>query len=755
MKKRPLCVATVFFVVWIISIKIVDRDYTQKYNFLLEEEQSYIKAIVTTDGIEREYKKVYEIEIQEINGDKEYKGNKWLLHVKKSKNSKVCNLKYGDLIEFNGKIEIPSTARNYKGFDYQKYLKSKKIYGIILLTESVNIVSYDKYILLNKSLHDIRINIKERVYSLLPINARELCVGILIGERTDIDDETINAFKDSNLTHMLAVSGAHISYIILGISILFCKIGNRFCKYFTIIFLIFFMALTGFTPSVQRASIMAIFMLLANLVYKKSNVYMNLCFSSLIILICNPYAIFDIGFQLSYGGTIGIILLNPKISIWLYSKVNLERFGIEKNKYKNFERMNLVLIKTLKYIIDMFIVTISANLIIIPIMALQFNTISFTFWISNILAGPLLGIITILGFIMYFVSLVSTQLASVIAFPLEYSIKLLIIIAKFCSKLPFSSVIVKTPYVVELIIYYYNIFVIYNWRYVKVFLKRLYCKIIEYYKKKKDRKSMVERLISVILSIIITFSSAICVIKYNQRLKIYFVDVGQGDCTLICTPSNKTILIDGGGSENSSFDVGEQTLFPYLLDRRITRLDYVIISHMDSDHVGGLFFILENMKINNVVISKQGKICKNYKRFKEIIKQKNIEVIIVGKGDRVNVDKQVYFDILFPSNDLIKENVLNNNSIVAKLHYYNFSMLFTGDIEEIAEEKILEEVDNDLLNADILKIGHHGSKTSSTQEFLEAIKPKIALIGVGKANTFGHPNEGVLERLIDLRYKDL
>ena len=131
---------------------------------------------------------------------------------------------------------------------------------------------------------------------------------------------------------------------------------------------------------------------------------------------------------------------------------------------------------------------------------------------------------------------------------------------------------------------------------------------------------------------------------------------------------------------------------------------------------------------------------------------------MVEQGDRLKIEKDLYFDILWPSNSkLISENVLNNNSIVCKLHYKNFSCLFTGDIEEIAEKQILQEYKNNLqiLNSTILKVAHHGSKTSSIQEFVDAVKPKVALIGVGKNNKFGHPNNDVIERIENIRYKNI
>ena len=156
---------------------------------------------------------------------------------------------------------------------------------------------------------------------------------------------------------------------------------------------------------------------------------------------------------------------------------------------------------------------------------------------------------------------------------------------------------------------------------------------------------------------------------------------------------------------------------------------------------------MEKIQVRNVIICKQGKNSKNYEKFKQIVKEKDINIILVKQGDRVDIDKGVYFDILFPEDELLQENVLNNNSIVAKLYYKNFSALFTGDIEEIAEKNLVEKYGKtNKLRSTLLKVAHHGSKSSSIKDILDKIRPKISLIGVGKNNTFGHPNDGILNR---------
>ena len=247
----------------------------------------------------------------------------------------------------------------------------------------------------------------------------------------------------------------------------------------------------------------------------------------------------------------------------------------------------------------------------------------------------------------------------------------------------------------------------------------------------------------------------ISIIKVIPKdLRIHFLDVGQGDSTFIETPKNKTILIDGGGSMSKNFDVGKSTLLPYILDRGYTKIDYVIISHFDQDHVGGILTILEELTVEKVIIAKQNEESENYKKFLEIVNQNKIKVIEVEAGDKIKIEEDIYFDIIWPLQNQITQNVLNNNAIVAKLNYKKISMLFTGDIEEIAEKEILKKYENTkILNSTILKIAHHGSKTSTTDNFLSLVNPQIALIGVGENNLFNHPAVQTIQKLKDKNVK--
>ena len=641
-----------------------------------------------------------------------YKNKKFVIYINK-KNKEL--FKYGDLISIKGEYSAPEISRNYKGFDYSKYLKTLKIYGTIKVEEA-NLIKEKQ---LNPILINVN-NVKEKmidnINKNMPQRTRNLLLGILIGERDNIQEDIIESFKTSNLSHILAVSGAHTSYIILGITYMISKskTPKKIGYIITIIALLLFIIITGATYSVIRACIMAIIVIGAKLCYRKENFVTSICTSLLIILIQNPFAINDIGLKLSFMGTIGIIIFNKNIT-------NL-----------------FIKLKIKEKIAKILSITFSAQLMIIPITILNFNTISLTFFISNLLASPLLGIIIILGFISIFISFILEPISKILFLVLNIFLELLILISRLTGKIPGSSILVKTPNIIFAIIYYILIlFSNYFFLIKKNPTRRFHKKLIKIITIKNIEK--VVKTIVIVLLIILLFTSLIRII--NPKLKIYFMDVGQGDSTLIVTPKNKKILIDGGEGKNN-------ILLPYLLDRRINKIDYVMISHFDSDHCNGLIEVIEKINVKNIIVSRQSEESEEYKNILNIIKQKNIKVRIVKEKDKIFIEKDLYMEILNPAEKLEFQD-LNNNSIVAKLIYINFSMLFTGDIEKV-EENLADKYKNNLKST-VLKVSHHGSKTSSSEEFLKYVKPRIALIGVGKDNKFGHPNQTTIEKLENVR----
>lgn len=510
-------------------------------------------AIVVSEEKQTEYKKVYTIKT--IGS---LKNKKFILKI--NINSKI-SLKYGDLIKVDAEYEKPSIMRNYKGFDYSTYLKSKGIYGTIYANENdIKVLENNHINILEKTINNIKNCIIYNSKKLIEDSTTSgLLIGILIGDTSYIDEKTEDDFKNSSLAHMLAVSGQHIAYIIIAISFALkvSRLGKTTGKIISICILILFMLITGLTASVFRAGIMGILIILASLFYRKSDIYTNLGLSMLIILFSNPFTIYDVGLWLSYGGTLGIVL---------FQKIFNELIVINvKNK---------VFQKILEFIKEMLVITISAQIIIIPIMALNFNQISIIFWLSNILASPIIAICIISGFILIIISIIFFPLSKILVIPIKFLINLLILIAEKTANIPFSNILVTTPTIGFVVIYYI-------------------CLIIILYNKRTNKKQyrIEKTIINKIknnLKIIFIIATIICMVLYSikiidKKLYIHFIDVGQGDSTLIITPNSKIILIDGGGSD-STYDVGENTLLPYLLDRKIKKIDYAMISHFDSDH---------------------------------------------------------------------------------------------------------------------------------------------------------------------------
>ena len=681
-KNKKIIVILICLIISIGYVSILENKYSKISDMPIKE-----MVTIISDIQEKEYKKVCTAKIVRNN-------KKILINIKMSQD--IPSIKYGDSLYIEGEFKQPEEARNYKGYNYKQYLKTKKIIGTVELEKAKILKSSN-----GSFIHNIQKYIKDTINGTLTDEEGNLLLAILLGDKDKLSEDIQESFKTSNLSHMLAVSGAHVSYIILGLTYVLQNsiIGKKNGKIVCIIFLLAFMAITNFTPSVTRACIMAILTLFSSIIYRKSDVYTNISVAALITLIFNPYNLLDLGFQLSYGGTIGIIIFIKRIQ----------------EKKSNS--------KVINYIKQMALVSIYANIIIIPIMMYHFNTVSFTFIISNIMASPILGIIVITGFLFIITSITVKPLTSLIAIFIKPILSILIKISQICSKLPFSNILVVTPYMFNVISYYAII---------------LYC-----IKSKKNNKC---KIIICLLIVLILINFIIYI--FPQKLRIFFIDVGQGDSTLIITPDKKTVLIDGGGSD--SFDVGEKVLLPYLLDRRILKIDYVLISHFDTDHCGGILTIMEKVKVKNIIISEQAEHSENYERFKKLMIHKKIRLIEVKKGDKIKIGRYSEFKILFPTSRLLSENPLNNNSIVAQFNYNNFKMLFTGDIEKLAEQQILK-TEKAEIRADILKVAHHGSKTSSIPEFIKAVRPKIALIGVGKNNTFGHPNQQTIKNLENIK----
>ena len=733
--KQALIIIIIFS---IISNSIVIYKNVEYEKSFKDEENLEVTAIVLSQKEEKDYNYTYKIKL--LKGKNKNK----CLYLKIDKKQEV-NLEYGDKIFITGEFQEPQGMRNEGGFNYKEYLKSLNIYGSVK-AKNIKVIEQNKGNIFMNFTYKISDEIKENIEEFMGEKYSGLLLGLLLGDSSKIDENIEENFKITSLTHILAVSGAQVSYIIAAMySLLKRKIGIQKTRVVIIASLIFYMTLTGFSPSIVRAGIMGIILMISGLVFRKNDIINSIAISLFFMLVYNPFLLENVGLQLSYLGTIGIIGFNKTIILIL------KNIQIRNRKWKY--KINRKLILLISKIKEILAVTMSASLAVVPVMIYHFNLFGTYFLITNLLASIIIGPITLLGTLLVIISFISINIAEILSYILKFLIDILLFISSF-SKLPISKIYIPTPTITFIIIIYLSLIIslfiykVFHERNPNTTILRVRNLLaLVKYKFKQNRDDVIKKII--IISIIIS----LCMIFIPRDLQINFVDVGQGDSTFIITPKNKTILIDGGGSNTGSFDVGENTLLPYVLDKGYNKIDFMIISHFDSDHVGGLLTILEEIKVEKILIAKQEEQSENYKRFLNIVKEKNIPVIIGKEGDKINIEKDLYLDILFPESEQIEENMINNNSLVFNMHYNNFSMLFTGDIEEIAEKRIIEITNKSRLKADIIKVPHHGSKTSSTRELLEIVLPKIALIGVGKDNLFGHPSSETIDKLDELEIK--
>lgn len=610
----------------------------------------------------------------------------------------------GYKLKIIGEFDKPNTARNTGGFDYQKYLYSNNIYGTINCSY-VEIIDKD----VNNLVYSLQNKIRNNMLKIFNKETAGILIGMLIGETNDISKSTQENFKESGITHLLAVSGANVMMIISISNFLFSKlVGRKYDYVFSISFIIFFTLIASSSASVVRASIMAITNIILNLLLKKNNPIYNLSFSVLLITIFNPLAIENVGLILSIFGTLGIILLSKDLNIILGKFIQ-----------------NKLLKETAS-------VTLSAQILLLPIMAYYFNNLSLISLFSNLIIVPVAESLSIISLCSFAASLLSINLAKVLAFLPKVIVKYVLFASKACANLDFLNFSVMTPKIWMIVIIYFALFLEHkHWQLKQSFIDLDYeIKILEFIRNKSYK--------AILFLIMTMFLINIFPKNYVQLTAI---DVGQGDSFLITTSHGKQILIDGGGSENGSYDVGENVLLPYMLDKNIRVIDYIFVSHAHADHIEGIYTLIENLKVKNVFITAHNENNEYMAYLKSLCTKYKVPITNIKKGDVIIIDN-VKFELLYPAENIIDENE-NNLSMLLKVTAKDTTLLFTGDLEKEAEENLK----NINLKVDILKVSHHGSKTSTTQDFLDKVNPDISIISVAENNSFGHPNQDVVNRL--------
>jgi competence protein ComEC len=481
---------------------------------------------------------------------------------------------------------------------------------------------------------------------------------------------------------------------------------------------------------------MILIFLFAILLDKDRDFFNALALAALIILTIAPYSLFDISFQLSFVAVASILYITPA-------------FISFKPKTTGMETKSVLIFKKVSHVLLVFIVTsVAATLGTLPLVAFYFNRISTIGPIANMVAVPLLGMLALPIALATIVAMpLSTMLAAVLVKISSFLVAISISIIGFFASIPGAYFSISAPTLPEIAVYYALLIALVKG--VPVFRERSGEPV-----SRKKTLSPLWRCAIIAGCVIFFIADGFFLYWKDQcdgKLKVTFIDVGQGNAALIQCPRGKNILIDGGGFPKSSFDVGKYVVAPFLWHERIKNIDVVVLTHPHPDHLNGLIFVLKNFNVREVWSNGQGSTSSSYRGFVETLKEKHIpHRVVSAKTAAVNMNG-VSIRLLNPPVPLLGDvddfrnyDTANDLSMVMKITFDRVGFLFPADISSRTEACLLGE--NKAMAAQVLLVPHHGGFRSSSVPFLQSVQPRVAVISCGRDNIYNLPHPNVLER---------
>ncbi len=610
---------------------------------------------------------------------------------------------------------VPYESMNQGGFDYALYLKTKKIYfkGTVE-SGTVGIIG------------TFPLSIKEKVYQLnncysevltqhFPQEAASVFQAVSLGNKSLMTKELKNGLQISGLSHITSVSGMHVTSLVSFLYLLFKLLKRSQYKFIWLTggLILFFMLFTGATPSVVRASIMGLFVLLAYLFYREADPLTSLAAAAGVLVLYHPMIAFDAGFILSFVATLGILLFADGI---IHHLLRLFRLKGRKGW----------LAYILRGLVSVLAITVSSQMMMLPISAWIFGYVSLWGFMTSCLVTVLAPVILVVGLLVSFLGQIHPFLAVLPAGFGYLFVTLFLGIVYFFGENPAGIKAVASFSLFGLYVYSLFLFLVYS-----LLHKRFkHCAVPAF------------SLILLLVTHLVVTGLA------GPKAEVTFINVGQGDCALLQLPGDVNVLIDGGGTPayQGNFDVGKEIVLPYLYKRGIRKLDYIIASHPHEDHINGLFSVLDYMKVKTLVIPSRFEEKEQGAMLLDRAHKKEMKIQIADAGDKIELAPDCTFWVLMPDEncfEIMEEE--NDCSLVAQFSFLNNTVLFMGDAEEEAEA-YLTDIYLPPENTQIIKIAHHGSDNSSGEEFLQWANPEYAYIPCGR-NSFGHPGEETLKRL--------
>ena len=645
-------------------------------------EEASLSGEITGDPVKTDTSLKFRCEIASVNGEPLEKPVDITVLA-----ARDLSLAYGDVLEMRGTF-LTSEVMNPGGFDYRAYQEQRDLYGTFSTLYTGNVEKTDHRF--GNPLLRFAYGLKhrfERSLSYLPQEQAVLIRGIFFGDTSGLDRETADVLTKSGIRHCFAVSGLHVGYALLFLNALggLFRLGKRgnFLLVFAGLFL--YAAMTGFSPSVLRASVMCLMVLGAGLFGREKNSFNGLGAAALLLLIWNPGMLLQAGFQLSFIAMFSILFFMP----WL-----------ERCIPWNFPGKGALL------------VTVAAQMGMIPVLAYMFHVVSLVSFLVSTVCCLLVGFMVLLCFAALLLSLLHPLCGAVFLIPCGLLGQLILAGVSFFVELPFAYLYKGDFGLFWLLLIYALLALI-----VSLPWLRSRCGL------------------SVGLAALLFALFLLPVSRPPENLEITFLSVGEGDAIYIRTPSGEDLMIDAGDAKGGS--VVYYTIRPFLLSKGVDDLERVILSHNDDDHSGAVPYLAKNFPVEEYVLAAAAE--ETYGDLLAIAEEEKSEVTWVQRGDTINLGDGVFLTVLWPEETAQGED--NELSMVVKLTYGDFSALFTGDTEGSGLKGLMSSGED--LSADLLKIPHHGSKNSYDEDFYRAVDADAVIVSVGK-NSYGHPAEQII-----------
>ncbi|MDQ7844371.1 MAG: DNA internalization-related competence protein ComEC/Rec2 [Armatimonadota bacterium] len=620
----------------------------------------------------------------------------------------TSDLRYGDVVRARGRLLRPPPPGNPGEPSYRSLLIARGIRSMLVQRrgDPVEVVARGRSSPLLAGIYGLRERVAAAFSVGLPGLRGALLTSLLLGDDGALPEEVTEAFRRAGLLHILVVSGAQVG-LVMAVLVWIARLLRApplLASVASALGVVVFALMAGWAPSVARAALMGVTAAAALAGARVYDVFAALAFAALALLATSPLLLFDPGFQLSFVATWALVYVAPA--------VGLTARGLPRAAARLIE------------------MTVAAQVAVLPVLAYHFQQLPLAGFVANLAVVPIVAVLVPAGFAAAAVGAAVPSLAAIGAQPLAPLLDAVLFLARTFAGWPGAAVPVFPPTLAAIAGFYLGLVGVVEWRRGRLAVRR-------------------PMALAVLLGVV-ALSLWARALPTGDRLQVAVLDVGQGDAILLRGPSGRTVLIDGGGEVEghpTGYDVGARRVVPALRRLGVRAIDVVVLSHPHEDHVGGLVAVLQNFRVGLVLDSGLPHPAPSYARLLELVRSRRIPYRLARRGLRLDLGDGVLLAVLLPQDPLIVGSGAdpNLNSVVLRLTYRRVAALFTGDMEALNELELLDRGDE--LRSAILKVAHHGSDTSTTEAFVDAVRPALALISVGVVNPFGHPHRRTLETL--------